>query len=108
MKSLLSYFRHSYLEKLSWYYEEEDRVYSYQEIKQALYRVKITDPSNYRNLEMLYSSHGLSCNQIAQLRGRDASTLNRSWEKTIHLVKNYLTYADLVPDLKPINLVQYD
>ena len=106
LKAFLDYFQEGFKNKEDFRLDSD--TYSYNEIKEATKKLKVTDPYLYRTLEYLWICSDYSRNRIASTRGIDASTLHRTWRKSLDIIKNYITHPELTPDLEAVNFYNYD
>ena len=72
--------------------DEIDITFSYNEVKQALNKLKITDPTLYRLLTYRYMTNR-SRSDIAQSLYMDSSTLKRQWDKAMYILQNWLMHG---------------
>lgn len=75
--------------------DEIDRVFTYEQVKDALTKLKITDPKLHRLLTYRYMTNR-SRSDIAQSLYMDSSTLKRNWDKGMMIIQNWLMHG--IPD----------
>jgi hypothetical protein len=110
LDSLTKYLKTRFPWKEEWYCERLEATFTYEEVKEALKRLKKTDPKLHRLLEYRWLSHR-SRSAIANSLYMDSSTLKRSWDKAMNTIVNWLNHGireDLVEELDAIDLLQYD
>lgn len=94
---------------------EIDKTFAYQDVKDALKKLKITDPKLHRLLTYRYMTNR-SRSAIAESLYMDSSTLKRSWDKAMFILQNWLMHGvpeegetePLIEPLKPIDLLYRD
>ena len=74
---------------------EIDVRFTYQQVKDALSKLKTTDPKLHRLLAYRYMTNR-SRSDIAHSLYMDSSTLKRNWDKAMHIVQNWLMHG--IPD----------
>lgn len=72
--------------------KEIDRVFTYEEVKEALVKLKTTDPNLHRLLTYRYMTNR-SRSDIAQSLYMDSSTLKRQWDKGMYILQNWLMHG---------------
>ncbi len=82
---------------------EEDIVFTYLEVKQAIIDFRNINPHHHRLLEYAWLSNRKR-EEIANGLYMDSSTLKRSWNKSIHMIVNRLVNKDVIDPLEPIDL----
>ena len=115
LDSMTKYLRHSFAWK-----EDLDLTevigmkFTYQEVKDALKKLKKTDPKLHRLLEYRYMT-SRSRSAIANSLYMDSSTLKRSWDKAMNILINWLAHSrpeeegeSLLEPLDQIDLVLWD
>lgn len=103
MNALIQYFKQDYRpSKKDWVFEGD--TYSYNLIHKSTLRIKRLDPLLYRRMELLWRCPGKSNSQIAKEWGMDVSTLLRTWSRALSVLKLYITWPHLCPDLEPIGM----
>ena len=101
-------FKKSYICKTS----EIDQVFSYQDVKNAMKKLKTTDPRLHRLLSYRFMTNR-SRSAIADSLYMDSSTLKRSWDKAMFILQNWLMHGvpeegeqdPLIEKLDPIDLL---
>ena len=71
---------------------ELDTYFSYEQVKEALFKLKKTDPKLHRLLEYRYMTNR-SRSAIAQSLYMDSSTLKRSWDRGMNIIQNWLLHG---------------
>ena len=93
--------------------EEIDRVFTYKQVKEAMRKLKRTDPKLHRLLAYRYMTNR-SRSAIAQSMFMDSSTLKRSWDKAMMILQNWLMHGTpeneqdvppLLEELEAIDLI---
>lgn len=97
--------------------EEIDKTFTYEQVKEAMMKLKVTDPRLHRLLAYRYMTNR-SRSAIAQSMYMDSSTLKRSWDKAMGIVQNWLVHGlveegnedkpPLLEPLEPIDLIFKD
>lgn len=96
--------------------DEIDQTFSYEEVKEAMKKLKTTDPRLHRLLSYRYMTNR-SRSAIAQSMYMDSSTLKRSWDKAMMILQNWLMHGTredeegndpLLEELEPIDLMYKD
>lgn len=72
--------------------EEMNITFTYDQVKEALVKLKITDPSLHRLLCYRYMTNR-SRSDIAQSLYMDSSTLKRQWDKGMYILQNWLMHG---------------
>lgn len=91
---------------------EINQTFKYQEVKDALKKLKTTDPKLHRLLSYRFMTNR-SRSAIADSLYMDSSTLKRSWDKAMFILQNWLMHgvpeegeaSPLVEELEPIDLL---
>lgn len=110
LDSLSKYLRSGFAWKEEWVCEKLGMVFTYPEVKEALRRLKRTDPKLHRLLEYRWLSNRTR-SEIANALYMDGSTLKRTWDKAMHIVVNWLVHGiqdDLVEELQSLDIMEYD
>lgn len=107
LDALTKYLKTQFPWKQDFYCDYLNMTFTYNQVRAAINKIKITDPALHRIASYRWMSHR-SRNEIANSLYIDASTLKRHWDKFGHLLMNYLVNGDLVGKLDPIDLVQVD
>lgn len=106
-KSFMEYLRNQFPWKEDWDASdifEENTVFTYEEVTEALKRISVTDPALYRCLSYWWlSSRTLS--EISRGLGCDPSTFKRNCQKAIHIVMNYLVNEEVTIRLDSLDLI---
>ena len=94
LKLLTNYLRNDFPWKKNYKCEtnEMDIEFSYPQVKEALRKLKITDPKLHRLLSYRYMTNR-SRSAIAQSLYMDSSTLKRSWDKAMFILQNWLVHG---------------
>jgi hypothetical protein len=91
-----------------------DTEFTYDEVKEALVKLKTTDPKLHRLLAYRYMSNR-SRSDIAQSMYMDSSTLKRNWDKAMMILQNWLMHGisrngsePLIEKLEGIDIIYRD
>jgi len=95
--------------------DEIDKVFTHAEVKDALRKLKTTDPKLHRLLTYRYMTTR-SRSDIAHSLYMDSSTLKRNWDKAMMILQNWLmhgiaeteTDTPLIEKLEGIDLIYRD
>lgn len=96
--------------------DEINIEFTYDQVKDALRKLKTTDPKLHRLLSYRYMTNR-SRSAIAQSLYMDSSTLKRSWDKAMYILQNWLMHGTfpepnksepLLEELDPIDLIYKD
>lgn len=79
---------------LDWECTYTGETFPAEQVVNALYWLKYHYPKEYEILGYLWLSYRPR-NDIADALFMDASTLKRSWDKMMHLLKSYCSHGDL-------------
>ncbi len=101
----IKYLRQDFAWKQDFNCPETEEVYSHQQVKEALLKLKKTDPELYRMLSYLWQTKRTR-NAIAEHLYCDSSTLRRKWIISLHILMNYLVNHEVTEDIGPIDLIQ--
>lgn len=107
LDSITKYLKVKFPWKEDFYCEPLDTTYPYQDVVEAISRIKITDPALHRIANYRWMSYRTR-NDIANSLYMDSSTLKRHWDKFGHLLMNYLNHGDLIGDVDPVDLELID
>lgn len=103
MNELIEYFKKDFRPaQKDWVFQGQ--TYPYNLIYQATLRIKRLDPLLYRRMELLWRCPNKSNSQIAKEWDMDVSTLLRTWSRALSILKLYITWPALCPDLDPIGM----
>lgn len=69
-----------------------DKVFTHGQVKEALNKLKVTDPKLHRLLTYRYMTTR-SRSDIAHSLYMDSSTLKRNWDKAMMIIQNWLTHG---------------
>ena len=91
---------------------EINQTFKYQDVKNALKKLKTTDPKLHRLLSYRFMTNR-SRSAIAESLYMDSSTLKRSWDKAMFILQNWLMHGvpeegesqPLIDTLDPIDLL---
>lgn len=91
---------------------EIDKTFEYKAVKDALKKLKTTDPKLHRLLSYRFMTNR-SRSAIAESLYMDSSTLKRSWDKAMFILQNWLMHGvpeeegdqPLIDPLDPIDLL---
>lgn len=72
--------------------EEINHTFKYEEVLDALVKLKTTDPTLHRLLTYRYMTNR-SRSDIAQSLYMDSSTLKRQWDKGMYILQNWLMHG---------------
>lgn len=81
--------------------EEINKEFSYEQVKEALVKLKTTDPNLHRLLSYRYMTNR-SRSDIAQSLYMDSSTLKRNWDKSMYILQNWLMHGISENDEPPL------
>lgn len=81
--------------------DEIDITFTYSQVKEALNKLKTTDPKLHRLLAYRYMSNR-SRSDIAQSMYMDSSTLKRNWDKAMMIVQNWLMHGTSFEGKEPL------
>jgi hypothetical protein len=107
LNSVTKYLRTEFPWKKDFYCKVLDETFTYQQVRDALIKIQVTDPLLHRLASYRWASHR-SRNDIADGLYMDSSTLKRHWDKFGHLLMNYLVNGDLIAELEPIDIIHMD
>lgn len=79
-------------------------VFSYLEVKDALLKLKTTDPY-YHSILGYHWQTNRSRNDLANSLYLDSSTLRRRWIKALNMLLNYLINNEVVAELEPVDIL---
>lgn len=82
-------------------------VFSYDEVKEAINKLKLTDPTLHRILGYRWQTQR-SRNAIANALYMDPSTVKRNWDRAINIIVNYLVNKECTAELEAIDLLYRD
>lgn len=103
MNELIYYFKHDFRPKQrDWIFQ--DQVYPYELIHESTLKIKKLDPLLYRRMELLWRCPNKSNTQIAKEWDMDVSTLLRTWGRALAILKLYITWPQLCPNLEPVGM----
>ena len=97
LPSLEKYLKTSFNLGESWEHPVTCVEYSSADFKDALKTLKDNDPNLYDNIWMLINNSGNQKQFIARKLFVSASTLQRRWDKALHLLLLYILHPDLKP-----------
>lgn len=112
-ESLKKYLKNDFMWFREWVTPENSEgtkeVYSYEEMKEAMKRLKTTDPRLHKLLAYLWMTER-SRNDIANGFNMDSSTLKRLWDKGMdklvaHLRLGIAEDDQVAPKLDPIDII---
>jgi hypothetical protein len=112
-ESLKKYLNNRFAWKEDWIVDENDKekpeVYTHLEMKEAMRRLKTTDPVLHKLLAYLWLTDR-SRNDIANGFGMDSSTLKRLWDKAMDKIVAHLRLGirendEVAPKLDPIDII---
>lgn len=105
IESFTKYLKNNFPFKENWEAAELlGESFTYEEVREALKRLKTTDPLLHKNLGYRWQSTR-SRNSIANSLYCDPSTLKRRWDKAIKIIINYLVNKEVTAELEPIDLI---
>jgi hypothetical protein len=83
--------------------EDETLEFTSTEVKEAIVRLKRTDPYLHKLLAYRWLTKRTR-NDIANSQYMDPSTLKRKWDVAINIIVNYLINKEAAADLDPIDI----
>jgi len=94
LKILTNYLRNEFAWKKDYVCKTDniDKVFTYTEVKDALGKLKTTDPKLHRLLTYRYMTTR-SRSDIAHSLYMDSSTLKRNWDKGMMILQNWLMHG---------------
>lgn len=103
LKLLTNYLRNEFPWKKDYICKtnEIDITFTYSQVKEALNKLKTTDPKLHRLLSYRYMSNR-SRSDIAQSMYMDSSTLKRNWDKAMMIVQNWLMHGTAEDGEEPL------
>lgn len=105
--SLTKYMKTEFPWKKDFVCEPINMTFRYEDVVDALRKLKTTDPKLHRIGSYRWMSYR-SRNDIANGLYMDSSTLKRYWDKFSCLIMNYLVHGDLIGELDPLDVIQMD
>ena len=98
LNSLTRYLKTGFPWKEDWECDSTKETFTYEEVRSALFKLKEEYPDLYKLLGYRWLSNR-SRNDIADKQHIDASTLKRSWDRIMNVLKIYLSHPSLLEDL---------
>ncbi len=77
--------------------EEINTFFTYQEVVDALFKLKTTDPTLHKLLSYRYMTNR-SRNAISESLYMDSSTLKRQWDRAMFILQNWLMHGTIPKD----------